>query len=248
MNTKNKVYLGVDGCKAGWFFVAFSQEKSWIFGIEADIAAICKKFPEAQHIFIDIPIGLPYKESRKVDSAARKRLSPYRNSSVFPVPGRNAVYAENYLDSCEKNFQDMGKKVSKQAWFICPKIKEVDSWLIREKQWRKVIRESHPEVGFWALNGGSPMKHNKKTSEGHQERMALLKCLFEPAEELFQQALVQFPRKVLLADDILDAICLAVMASHTEHHSSIPEEPAFDQQGLPMEMVFSNKCLERLND
>ena len=142
----------------------------------------------------------------------------------------------------------MGKKVSKQAWFFCPKIKEVDSWLMQEEQWRKVIRESHPEVGFWALNGGSPMKHNKKTPEGHQERIALLSQFFKPAEELFQQAIAQFPRKVLVADDILDAICLAVMASHTRHHSSIPEEPEFDQRGLPMEMVFSNKCLEGLND
>ncbi|MEM8901291.1 MAG: DUF429 domain-containing protein [Bacteroidota bacterium] len=248
MNTQNQVFIGLDGCKAGWFFVAFSSEDSWDFGIEADIGAVCKKFPEARHIFIDIPIGLPSKESRKVDSAARKRLSPYRNSSVFPVPSRNAVYSENYLDSCEKNFQDMGKKVSKQAWFICPKIKEVDSWLIQEEDWRSKIRESHPEVGFWALNGGAPMKQNKKTTEGHLERMTLLSQFFEPAEVLYKQAMSQFPRKVLLGDDIVDAICLAVMASHTEHHTSIPEETEFDQKGLPMEMVFSNKCLEGLND
>ena len=240
--------MGIDGCKAGWFFVAISPENSWSFGIEANVSGICKKFPNVTHIFIDIPIGLPSKESRKVDSTARKRLSPYRNSSVFPVPGRNAVYAENYLEACEKNFQDMGKKVSKQAWFICPKIKEIDSWLIQEEAWRRVIRESHPEVGFWALNGGAPMKHNKKTPEGHQERMDLLKRLFEPAEKLYQQAMAQFRRKVLVSDDILDAICLAVMASHIEHHTSIPEEAEFDEQGLPMEMVFSNKLLEGLND
>ncbi|MEL6193435.1 MAG: DUF429 domain-containing protein [Bacteroidota bacterium] len=248
MNTNNLIYLGIDGCKAGWFFVLISPGNSWKCGIEADISAICEKFPKAQHIFIDIPIGLPVIESRKVDSAARKRLSPFRNSSVFPVPGRNAVYAESYPEACDKNFQDMGKKVSKQAWFICPKIKEVDSWLIENEGWRGVIRESHPEVGFWALNGGTPMKHNKKTLEGHQERMSLLKRIFEPAEELYQQAMAQFRRKVLVADDILDAICLAVMASHTEHHTSIPGEAEYDQKGLPMEMVFSHKFLEGLND
>ncbi|MGH9739245.1 MAG: DUF429 domain-containing protein [Candidatus Acidiferrales bacterium] len=35
--------------------------------------------------------------------------------------------------------------------------------------------EFQPEVCFWALNQTRPMKHNKKTKEGTEERVVLLR-------------------------------------------------------------------------
>ena len=47
-----------------------------------------------------------------------------------------------------------------------PKIREVDSLLRESAKARRAVREVHPEICFWALAGGRPMRHSKKTERG----------------------------------------------------------------------------------
>ena len=55
-----------------------------------------------------------------------------------------------------------GKGLSRQAFAIAPKIKEVDDFLQSCPTAEVTVREAHPEICFWALNGGCPMRYQKK--------------------------------------------------------------------------------------
>ena len=57
-------YLGVDGCKAGWFFVSIGPGEDSEFGIFENIERLFNAYSDAKSILIDIPIGLPF-EAKK---------------------------------------------------------------------------------------------------------------------------------------------------------------------------------------
>jgi predicted RNase H-like nuclease len=76
-----------------------------------------------------MPIGLPERGPRACDLEARRLLGPGRASSVFPAPIRPVLVATSYDDACQIRLQVEGKKLSRQAWVIVPKIREVDDML-----------------------------------------------------------------------------------------------------------------------
>lgn len=231
------MYVGVDGCRNGWFAIRL-HEGAWDMGVYPNIAELMNAYKKAELVLIDIPIGLPSDKPRLCDGATRRKLTRLRASSVFPVPGRKAVYAETYEQACELNSLNMGRKLSKQAWNICPKIKEVDKWLqAHPEAWNK-LREAHPELAFWAVGGGVPMSHYKKSEEGKSDRLALLREKLPYTDTIYQEAMESFPRKILASDDILDAMILALSARYPEHLNALPENPEPDETGLPMEIVF----------
>ena len=53
----------------------------------------------------------------------------------------------------QRNIAEMGKSLSAQAHAICTKIAEVDQLLLMSPALRHRVREVHPEVCFWAING-----------------------------------------------------------------------------------------------
>ena len=67
-------------------------------------------------------------ESRKCDIEARRRLGP-RGSSVFPTPVRLSLEAVNYTAACLASYESCGKRLSKQAFALVPRIREVDEIL-----------------------------------------------------------------------------------------------------------------------
>ncbi len=44
---------------------------------------------------------------------------------------------ESYEKACEVNEKLTGKRISKQAWNIIPKIRDVDSFLVENKNFRE---------------------------------------------------------------------------------------------------------------
>ena len=108
-------------------------------------------------IAVDMPIGLPASGRRACDAAARAALGP-RRSSVFPVPVRSALVAATFADVTG---------LSIQGWNLVPKIREVDAC------WEPRVVECSPELSF-AVAAGGPMQHNKRTTEGRAERLAVL--------------------------------------------------------------------------
>ena len=233
--------VGVDACKAGWLAVSIYENDKWEFRVCKSIEELCRRYTDADIILIDIPIGLKDSgiQERLCDLEARKILGSGRGSSVFPVPCRQAVYSQTYDEASEMNKNLLGRGLSKQAWGIVPKIREVDSFIVNNDYIKKKLIESHPEVCFCALSG-QPMQFSKKCCNGANERIAVLRKFYQNTDEVIKYALNSYIRKELALDDILDALCLAVtgLQGLKKGFSVIPQKPETDLKGLDMRIVF----------
>jgi len=233
-------WIGVDGCSAGWFYVSLDDSDNWETGIFPDIQFLSEKFQDECLILVDIPIGLRHigNLERLCDKEARKFLGN-RRSSVFPVPCRKAVYGGNYEEASRINHELTGRNLSKQSWFISDKIKQVDELLINSIKYRKLVREIHPEICFWGLNGRKSMKYYKKTSEGFNERLDVIRKVFGECDELVDRVLLKYKKSDVINDDVLDALVAAVTARFGFNAlNTIPDAPEYDEMGLPMEIVY----------
>lgn len=232
-------YIGIDGCRSGWFYVGFDEQGFPSSGILNSITVLADFIESADSILIDIPIGLVSQQpgERTCDKLARAALGHPRSSSVFPAPSRNALSLKNYQQASQVNRQSTGRGLSKQTFNIMPKICEVDDFLQSEPL-RQKVRECHPEVGLWALNNQQAMLFNKKKAEGLKERLAVLENYFADVSLWLDNNLDLFPRKSVHRDDMLDALVCAVIAQHGDELISFPPEPILDVAGLPMEIVY----------
>ena len=236
----NNPYLGIDGCKGGWFCVEIGETGDWGFSV-VQAGGLDQIVARASLALIDIPIGLVGSGvgARQCDREARGMLGKKRGSSVFSPPARGTLTAHDFSESVEINRQITGKGISKQSWAIAPKIRLVDELLRSRPELRGVLRECHPEVCFWALNGGESMKHRKKSRSGRDERMKVLLPWFPAAERLYEKASATYRRSQLAADDIVDAMVAAVTAHiGAGRLKTLPAQPPRDDEGLNMEMVY----------
>jgi predicted RNase H-like nuclease len=231
---------GVDGCRAGWI-VALVDSQALRFG--QPYLRLCSHFDDVLHlcptaivIAVDIPIGLllePQPGGRECDRQAR-RLLGHRASSVFTPPSRRLLPATHYE-------QVRAHGISRQAFGILPKIREVDQLLTPELQ--HTVYEAHPELAFRRLTG-TPMQHNKKTPAGRQERLQALGYAANPCGDAIQHdfthLLRMFPRTQVAADDILDACALTWTAYRivTSQANRLPALPPVDARGLRMEIWY----------
>jgi predicted RNase H-like nuclease len=235
-----KSVIGVDGCRAGWFYVRLTERGGISFGVVPLLEHLLALDPLAEHILVDIPIGLRDTDgqARACDLAARKLLGSPRAASVFPSPIRAVLDAPDYDVARAQSRAITGKSPSRQAFGIFPKIREVDNLLQRSPAARSRVREAHPELCFYGLAGGRAMLHSKKTREGFEERLEVLSEHLPQAPRFVQSALAQFPRKDVARDDILDAAVCALVADKPAEWTTIPNPPEFDAVGLPMTMVY----------
>ena len=242
--------IGVDGCPAGWFFVALEPSGQTRCGVVEKLDGLVSKADKSDRIFVDMPIGLPDKPERggrECDRFARKMLGPPRQSSVFSAPARVVLEANDFKDAKYLSLKTSGGKISisQQAFAILPKIREVDTLLRGNAKARRLIREVHPEVCFWALAGRKPMRANKKKPAGFQERVAVLKSVQYSAEQEIMEILAYLRtqgklRKQVGRDDVVDAMVAMITATaETARLQTLPSHPARDAFGLPMEMVYT---------
>lgn len=234
------MFAGLDGCSNGWLVCL--DKKPIRFLIVDDIDEFFHTFSDVERVFIDIPIGLPYSgvETRFCDKNTRNLLTRRRSSSVFPVPCRKAVYANTYEEANKINRMKINKGLSKQSWNISGKIKEVDIFLRENRDLINKLIESHPEICFWALNDGSPMKHYKKTKKGEEERIIVLRNYIANLDDILAKTKTDLPNNAYVMDDILDAAVLMIAArlcsiSYIEKFSKDCE---IDEDGLLMRIVY----------
>ena len=234
------MFVGVDGCKKGWFAVKLTDGLEWEVKVFEDINALWAEFHDAAVILIDIPIGLKDEglNERECDVAARKLLGKKRASSVFRPPCRKAVHSP--IDKASKiNFNLTKRQLPLQTLNILSKIGEVDALLSKDKSARQIIREIHPEICFWALSGGRPMQYSKKKQDGFFERESILRSVCPNTEAIVNETLTAYRRSGVARDDIIDALAVAVTAKIGFNRLlTIPEIPQIDSKGLRMEMVY----------
>lgn len=210
--------FGVDGCRTGWVAARLNLGNNQLEAIFAfqfrDIAELAEK---AGMAMVDMPIGLGDETARPCEAAARKLLSPLRHSSVFSPPRRGMLDFEQYSEANawgkarqkKRTGSEAGGGLSKQAWMIAPKIREVDAVMTPDLQAH--ICEAHPELAFWRLNGETPCAYSKHTPQGREERKALLADSGLDPDPLFP-SLKQAANGGVGLDDLYDACALALTA------------------------------------
>lgn len=242
------MFIGIDGCRKGWVAVTLPRRGEPRIELFRDLEdCFRRRLKSFRLALIDIPVGLKTRgaEERLCEPLARAMLQQ-RRSSVFPVPVRAALsLAKNYAEASQINFKLTGKKISRQTWNICPKILEAETFLLRHRTLIARVAESHPELCFAALNGGAPMAYAKTkrvgTREaGKNERLRVLKKYWKQPEDVYAAFARRYPGAAK-ADDVLDAMALAVSAQLIETRNamcSLPENPPHDDRGLPMRMIY----------
>ncbi len=228
---------GVDGCRGGWLAVSLpglvlpgkAQVALSLAGRWRDLA-----LDGHFMISVDMPIGLAERGPRACDIAARRVLPRRHKSSVFPPPRRHMLGCADWAEANALGRAREGKGLSRQAWNITPKIKDLDECLRPEDQDR--IREVHPELVFHRLAGGTALPAKRKAA-GRSARLALLgRAGLEGLEPLLRD----LPKAEAGPDDLLDAAACALAARCilAGTASRLPANPPRDARGLRMEIWY----------
>jgi predicted RNase H-like nuclease len=157
---------------------------------------------------IDMPIGLPDSGYRDCDLSARRMLRKACNR-VF-LGARRFLLQQDLIDdyaaaNAAAKAKD-GKEIAAQLFCILPKIKQLDDFMNPSRA--KAVREMHPELAFFRLNGNKYLE-NKKSKNGQDQRRRLL------ANEDFSEIdgwYTQLRGIGVKVDDLLDACAGAIAA------------------------------------
>ncbi|WP_310185544.1 DUF429 domain-containing protein [Mesorhizobium sp. BE184] len=243
---------GVDGCKAGWIMVRHEGDDPPTTAVFPVFAELIATLPDDAIVAVDMPIGLPEtcgRSGRGPEILVRPLLGA-RQSSVFAIPSRAAIYAEadaftdietwyaahRRASLVARATSDPPRGVSIQAFGLFARIREIDALLIARPDLRTRIFESHPEVAFWRLNGGRAMQLPKKIKgavnpSGMEERKALLgRCGYDRA------FLDMPPPRGAGTDDFLDATAMTAIARRIADGDAVsfPDPPMKDGLGVPI--------------
>jgi predicted RNase H-like nuclease len=248
----NDRVAGLDGCRRGWIAViAAADGKDTRARFAKSLRDILDAPDPPSIVAIDVPIGLPDRSGpggRTPERLVRPLLGP-RQSSVFSIPSRTAVYAahdasipepDRFRHACAiaRVTSASEKAVAKQAFQIFGKIIEIDCVLRERAELAQRVFECHPELSFWAMNNNTPVPQPKKVKgmpygPGLDLRRRLLLAQGFAAEML--QASVARECGAGL-DDLIDACAAAWTAMRIAHRRAVsfPDPPDRDAFGLPI--------------
>lgn len=228
---------GIDGCRSGWFCLVEDLSSGEIgVRIISTIGEVLEWLPLPEVVAVDIPIGIPDVGYRLCDVEARKILGHPRASSVFFTPVRMVLQADSYREACEISRKYSGKMLSKQTWNITSRIREMDVFVREYGKGQQWIREIHPEISFWAWNGGKAMSFSKRVAQGQEERERLVRTVYGNRLDYMREKL---SFKGFNYDDVLDSFAALWSARRILNGEAIvlPQDPPQDAMGLRMEIV-----------
>jgi predicted RNase H-like nuclease len=236
------MYIGVDGCPDGWVAVAYTDTEFVGAQFHPTVRALWETHRSADRILVDVPIGLraASSEPRRCDTEARSRLSPHRHHSVFPTPVRAAAHEQTYEAAKATQEARTDGSLNRQSWGIAPNIAETDRLLKESPAARDRIRESHPELCFWAF-AGRPMRYSKTAEQrrAYWERVGVLRERDPDVYDHLWTATEQLDNGAISTDDLVDAFAVALTArGDATGLQTVPETPDHDEEGLPMEIVY----------
>lgn len=164
------IVVGVDATKLGWVMVTLDAGRFAGAEVHSDFSSLYARVHDAAAIGVDIPIGLVENGTREADFAVRKLLGARLRSSLFITPPRAVVFTEAWGEALALAKRLMGTGISKQAFHLFPRIREVDVFADDQR-----ILEVHPEAAFAAAKGAA-LAFSKKTWTGAMERRQLLEA------------------------------------------------------------------------
>ncbi len=226
-------FAGIDGCRGGWFAVV--GEHRWKAELVPSLDHFWDHNQPLKLVLVDIPLGI--EGERDCERLARKMLPPQKRSSVFNPPVKEALNIKDYGKASQINHDFSGKKLSKQSFYLMPKIREANDFLIAHKQASMLFYESHPELCFARMT--PKVLPNKKTFQGRKQRLDILKNADPQMIRLYHEAVHKYKRKWVNYDDILDALVLAFTARKgVQGLQFLPQKAQYTQQGLRMQLAF----------
>jgi predicted RNase H-like nuclease len=234
---------GVDGCRAGWIAVLMRVDDPQAHRIMTapTFAAIADAPEKPAVIAVDMPIGLPERTdgSGRLPEQLIRPLLGQRQSSVFAIPSRRAVEAEDYGEACTiaAASSEPPRKVSRQGFAIFPKIREIDALLRTRPELVSRIYEVHPELAFWALNHAEALDQPKKVKgTPYAPGMALRRTLLTRSGLLPESLIHASPPRGAAEDDLLDALAGLTVALDIARGGGqpFPDPPGRDAHGLPV--------------
>lgn len=224
--------VGIDGCKAGWVAVRNETGVGLTAAVFATLQDLHTTWMDSTLWAVDMPIGLPERDVRTCDAAARRFLGAPRASSVFSAPVRASLAATTYSEAAALHRQASSRGLTLQAFHLFPKIREVDAWL--DRTGRPPVHEVHPEVSFAAWSG-APLREGKRTTAGRAVRRALIASTYQDDLEALEASCAGGCAR----DDLYDAVAAVWTARRIgagEHVSLAPAD--VDRAGRRMEIVY----------
>ena len=135
--------------------------------------------------------------------------------------------------------QVLGQRITVQSFQILDKIREIDDLLCGRPGPKPQIFEAHPEVCFWALNEGRPLRHSKSESLGVCERMTLLEEISPGTVNWVLRAVREYSKGKVRIDDILDSIVCAMTASSGKFQVLGTETDQEEESKLRRRIVYA---------
>jgi predicted RNase H-like nuclease len=225
--------IGIDGCRAGWITTKILDNQLLSFQIIENLNDDYLNQSNLSHIGIDIPLQLSHSGKRLAEIEARGLLKK-RACTIFSPPTLNALMAKNYIDACDVNFKECGKRISKQSWNLFPKIIEAQTFLENNSISKLGVFEVHPELSFMAMNDMNLIEASKKTDIGKEIRIKLIQKFFPNFS--FESVRNKYKKNQVLDDDILDSI--SVLWSTQRIVDNIAQFVPKDSKNLNMRIYF----------
>ena len=233
---------GVDGCPAGWVavFARHDGTEPARVRVIASIVEVLEARESPAVVAVDMPIGLTDRTQGpgRVPEQHVRGILGRRQSSVFSMPSRAAVYAPDFARACAlaRASSQPAKAVSVQGFNLFPKVRELDLLLRSRPALAARVYEVHPEVAFWSMNGERALGLAKKVrNRPSAPGLALRRELLIKAgldANLVQSA----PPGGAAPDDFLDALAALVVARAIAQGRArpFPDPPDRDPHGLPI--------------
>jgi predicted RNase H-like nuclease len=223
-----KLVAGVTPSSGQWL-VASAKVSGATFSPEEprlieSFSLVLDERPTFDSIVINAPIGYPTGVDlgyRTCDLEARELLGD-RANVIIAVPGRRVFEREDMsIDGLDAVTQ-----------ILLPRYRDVASEMSPYRQ--RQVYEGNPELSFFQLNGGVPMKFPKFREAGREERRVLLGSKLNGIERVFN---AEIPH--VKPHHLIDAAVLVWSARRAFTHTArrLPFEPEWDSEGLRMEYV-----------
>lgn len=215
---------------AGQWLVASAKVSGATFSPEAPrlietFSFVLDERPTFDAIVINAPIGYPVGVDlgfRTCDREARELLGE-RGNVITAVPGRRV------FERADMSVE--GLDVVTQV--LMPRYRDVASEMSPYRQ--RQVYEGKPELSFFQLNGGVPMRYQRFREAGREERRNLLASKLNGIERVLNSEI-----DWVKPQHLLDAAVLVWSARRAVTHTArrLPFEPEWDSEGLRMEYVI----------